>query len=422
MASFVEQAESFAGSEIVLIDLDEERLGIVKELGRKMARHKEVDLTFTSTTDRRSGLEDCDAVLTSFRPGGFEARHLDESIPLEHGVIGQETQGPGGFFMALRSIPIIREIVSEMEQVCPKAVLFNYTNPVNIVSEALARHTDVRAVSLCEGPIVCPRELAETADLDPKLVDAVSIGLNHASFSIKHLYEGEDLIPLLSYAYEQKREDSQAHPNRLRMMRLAKALGSIPSSYMQYYFFEDEVFSELRTKPTTRAQDIMAEEAGYWAHYNKQARTEAPALEPTLSRTGVNELELGVDVMDAYFNDRGELWPVNVANGGSVAGLPDDLVVETVAHVNKDGFAPLALGSVPEVAAGLVGRLAEYQRLAADAAWSGTRNDALRALLANPLVRSLDKAQSLYGRLSVAHKDHLPSRLLEERVGVSRCA
>src|SRR5205823_2308978 len=101
MASFIEQGHNFDGSEVVLIDLDPERLAVVKTLTEKMARHKGLDLRVSATTDRCSGLADCDAVLTSFRPGGFEARALDERIPLKHGVIGQETQGPGGFFMAL---------------------------------------------------------------------------------------------------------------------------------------------------------------------------------------------------------------------------------------------------------------------------------------------------------------------------------
>src|SRR6266699_6688370 len=96
MASFIQQGENFDGSEVVLIDLDAERLRIVQTIAQKMARARGLDLTITATTQRREGLQGCDAVLTSFRPGGFEARYLDESIPLKHGVIGQETQGPGG--------------------------------------------------------------------------------------------------------------------------------------------------------------------------------------------------------------------------------------------------------------------------------------------------------------------------------------
>src|SRR5688572_16502804 len=151
MASFIDQGENFNGSEVVLIALDDERLQIVRTLAQNMAHARGLDLTITATTGRRAGLTDCDAVLTSFRPGGFEARYLDESIPLRHGVIGQETQGPGGFFMALRSIHVMKSIIADMEAVCPRARLFNYTNRMNIVSEALTHHTDNQVVSLCVG-------------------------------------------------------------------------------------------------------------------------------------------------------------------------------------------------------------------------------------------------------------------------------
>src|ERR687886_2418180 len=149
MASFVAQGENFDGSEIVLVDLDAERLELVKRLADKMARCKGLDLTVPATTDRRAALQDCDAVLTSFRPGGFEARYLDESIPLKHGVIGQETQGPGGFFMALRSVSVMRQVADDLADVAQNARIFNYTNPVNTVAQALTTYTEIPTVSFC---------------------------------------------------------------------------------------------------------------------------------------------------------------------------------------------------------------------------------------------------------------------------------
>src|SRR5215469_5715383 len=207
MASFIEQGANFDGSEVVLIDLDPERLRIVQAIAQKMARARGLDLTITTTTNRREGLAGCDAVLTSFRSGGFEARYLDESIPLKHGVIGQETQGPGGFFMALRSIHVIRGIVEDMEAICPSARLFNYTNPVNVVSEAVTHHTAIPTVSLCEGPIVSNREYVAMVGLDPDRLDAISIGLNHGSWTVRHLYGGEDLMPVLREGYERLRRE-----------------------------------------------------------------------------------------------------------------------------------------------------------------------------------------------------------------------
>ncbi len=303
MAAFIQQGRRFAGSEVVLVDLDEGRLELVAALTRRMAETQGLDLTVSCTTERRTALADCDAVLSSFRPGGFGARHLDEAIPLEHGVIGQETQGPGGLFMALRAMPVIKALVAEMEEVCPDARLLNYTNPVNVVADAVTRHSPIQTISLCEGPIVFPQELAVMADLEPAKLDTVMLGLNHACWSVRHLYNGEDLIPLVRDAFERKKNDPNTDPKALRMLHLASVMGSIPAAYFQYYYFKDEVLRELQAKPTTRAQDIMAEVEGYWRHYREQLQADAPRLDPKRSRGGIFELELAFDVMNAVFNE-----------------------------------------------------------------------------------------------------------------------
>jgi 6-phospho-beta-glucosidase len=412
MASFVHQGENFDGSEVVLIDLDAERLRIVQTIAQKMARARGLDLTITATTQRREGLQGCDAVLTSFRPGGFEARYLDESIPLKHGVIGQETQGPGGFFMALRSIQVMKSIIEDMEAVCPNARLFNYTNPINLVSEAVTHHSSIPTISLCEGPINGNREFVEMIGLDPDKLDAVSLGLNHGSWTVRHLYDGQDFIPMLQAAYERLLRNPEIPRSDLRMVELACFMNSLPSHYFQYYYFKDEILAELQAKPTTRAQDIMASVPDYWTHYREQAAREIPELDPDRSRGGINELELAIDLMDAIFNDRKEVWYANVPNQGAIADFPGDLVVETVAYADRHGITRLVQGHMPKHVLGLVQMLGEYQALTAEAAWSGSRKDAIRALASNPLVFSLHKAEAIYDEMAVAHWQYLPERLL----------
>jgi 6-phospho-beta-glucosidase len=299
-----------------------------------------------------------------------------------------------------------------MEAVCPKALLVNYTNPVNIVAEAVSHHTQIPVVSLCEGPIVYPRQAAGAAGLDPHKVDVVAIGLNHGSWTVRHRYDGQDLIPLLREGYERRKDDpTLARPTR-RMLELAATMDSIPSEYFQYYYFTDEILEELRTKPTTRAQDIMAAVPDYWTHYHEQAASDCPELDPVRSRGGIHELELAIDVMDAVFNDKKEVWPVNVPNRGAIAGLPDDLVVECLGYVDAAGVAPIVQGRLPPQVAGLVKMLGEYQALAAEAAWSGRRRDAIRALASNPLCRSLRAAEAIYDELAAALREYLPERLL----------
>jgi 6-phospho-beta-glucosidase len=135
-------------------------------------------------------------------------------------------------------------------------------------------------------------------------------------------------------------------------------------------------------------------------------------LEPNRSRGGIHELELAIDVMDAIFNDRKEVWPVNVPNRGAVADLPDDLVVEAQGYADRNGVTPLSLGELPRHVSGLVRMLGEYQALTAEAAWSGTRREAIQALASNPLCFSLRTAEALYDEMAAAHREYLPARLL----------
>ena len=413
MGSFIERGSSFDGSEICLIDLHAERLHLVRSLAEAMARARDLDLTITATTNRREGLADADAVLTSFRPGGFEARALDERIPLSHGVIGQETQGPGGLFMAFRSVTVFKDILADVEAVCPNTRIFNYTNPVNIVLQAIVENTSVPVVSLCEGPIIYPQRIAAAVGLDPDLLDIVSVGVNHGSWSVQHLYDGSDAVDRVREAFHARDWNGDLNLETRRWLRILDTMGSFPSGYFQYYFFERELARELGEKPTTRAQDILASVPSYWEHYESQLAAPDPVLNPALSRGGITELELAVDAIEAVFNDTHLTLPVNVPNRGCLPGFPDNLVAEIQGECSASGIRPLpAPAPLPPHLSGIVETLAEYQIAAGEAAWSGTRVDGLRALAMHPFVRSLDLAEQLYDELAAAHREYLPDRLL----------
>ena len=413
MASFMHQGQRFDGSEVVLIDLHQGRVDLIRQLAQQMAKHAGLDITVTATTDRRAGLEDCDALLSSFRPGGFEARVLDERIPVKHGVIGQETQGPGGFFMALRSIAVMQQVASEAAEVCPNVRIFNYTNPVNIVAQALTTYTDIPTVSLCEGPWIFPQRVANWAGLDPAKVHVTMAGINHNCWSTEHLYDGEDLIPHLEAGLETRAGDPTLDEDGRRVLRLAVAMERVPSYYFKYYYFRDEILRRQQAEPRTRAEVILAEVPRYWEHYREQAHADAPKLDPARSRGGIHELELAIDAMAAYFNDERALLPVNLPNrGGVLPGFDDDLVVEVPTVVDGSGFTPVPQERLPHLVAGLVHALAEHQLLAAQAAWEGDARDGVRALAAHPLVPSLPVAEELYTEMAHAHAAYLPDRLL----------
>jgi 6-phospho-beta-glucosidase len=220
------------------------------------------------------------------------------------------------------------------------------------------------------------------------------------------------MMPLLRAARDRMQDDPKASRHYLRMIELACTMDSLPADYFQYYYFKEEVLAELRAKSTTRAQDIMARVPDYWAHYEEQAASDQPDLDPRRSRGGIHELELAIDVMDSVFNDRKEVWPVNVPSRGTIADFPDDLVVEVPGYVDRHGVEPIAQGYMPRHLVGLVKMLGEYQALAAEAAWTGTRRDAIRALASHPLVFSLPLAETIYDEMAAAHRQYLPGRLL----------
>ncbi len=413
VAALVMRGDRFEGSEVTLVDLDEGRLDVVRRIALAMARARGHDIRVTTTTDRAEGIRDADVVLTSFRPGGLEARILDEQIPLRHGVIGQETQGPGGFFMALRSIEVMRGIVADIERFAPNAFLVNYTNPVNIVSEAVTHHSAIPTISLCEGPLYFPPGAVRNAGLDPDRLDATLVGLNHTGWTVRHEYDGADVIPLIREAAERRRREPSGSTRSDLMLSLAAAMGSLPSAYLYYYYFHEEALTEALEKPTTRGQDILAEVADYWRHYEEQAASGDPVLDPARSRGGILELELAIDVIDAIVNDTGACWPVNVPNRGAVLpGFPEDLVVEVPATVDRAGAHPIAVPPLPRQVRGLIEMLGEYQALTAQAAWTGGRREGIQALASHPLVLSLSRAERIYDEMAAAHRAYLPDRLL----------
>jgi 6-phospho-beta-glucosidase len=224
-------------------------------------------------------------------------------------------------------------------------------------------------------------------------------------------------MPILREEWERRKDDPSQEPDLLRRLRIATTFNAIPSHYFQYYYCEDEVVAELKAKPTSRAEDILSWAPGYWEHYEEQAQTDDPQLDPARSRGGIHELELAIDVMDAVFNDKDEIHPVNVPNaGGVLPGFAEDLVVEIYGRCNANWIEPLPAPPLARDVRGLVLALGEYQASAGQVAWEGDWKAGIRTLASNPLVRTIDQAEVIYTELAAAHREHLPERLLPPSV------
>ena len=206
------------------------------------------------------------------------------------------------------------------------------------------------------------------------------------------------------------------------MLRLAAAMGAVPSEYFQYYYFEDEVLGELTAKPTTRAEDILGWVPGYWEHYEEQARQRRAAsstrpLARRHPRARAGDRLHGRRLQRPRRDAAGQR-----AQPGVGAGLPRlarGRDARPCATPTASGRCPMP--GLPTHLRGLVEALAEYQQAAADAAWSGDARDAVRALAAHPLVRSLDLAERLYGEMAAAHRD-APARAARSGVATARWA
>ncbi|MQA95444.1 MAG: glycoside hydrolase family 4 [Streptosporangiales bacterium] len=403
------RSADLAGSELVCHDTNAEHLELMARLARGMFAARGADFTVRTETTLKAALDGADFVFTTFRPGGLPGRHLDESIPLRHGVVGQETAGPGGFLMACRSVPVLLEIARVLEEVAPDAWIVNYTNPTNIVTDAVSRHTGARIIGLCDQNIGDTEMWAELLGLPADGLEIDWIGLNHATWAERVRLRGDDIsAEVAARLATLGPPDAAATPHRdpIRMAEVGRALGVLVNSYSKYYFFHDDVVAELRAKGTTRAQDIMAMLSGYYAGIAEQAALPDP--DPSGERGGGEHGEFAVDTICAIAGDEGRRMIVNTRNRGAIADLPDDAIVEVPAVVGRGGPTPLVMGGLPGPVRGLTQAVHAYERLAADAAVTGDERVALRALMAHPFVRSKRVAEAILAEGLAAHRADLP--------------
>jgi 6-phospho-beta-glucosidase len=364
--------------ELVLHDVDAERRDVVGGLARRMLERQGYDGRLTLTGDLDAALDGADFVLIQIRVGGQEARLRDETIPVACGCVGQETTGAGGLAKALRTVPVVLEIAERArERAADGAWIVDFTNPVGIVTRALldAGH---RAIGLCNVAIGFQRAIAASMGVEPERVLVDQVGLNHLTWIRAVYLDGRDVMAEVLDRHMEAAAGQSALPPEL-----IRELGAIPSYYLRYFYTEDERLAEMRSaKP--RAQEVAEIERELLAMYRDPGLSEKPAL--LERRGGAFYSEAATQLVAALASDSGDAQVVDVRNGGTIRGLADDDVVEVPARIGRDGAEPLAQAPLAPELLGLVQHVAAYERLAAEAAVSGDRELAAKAMLANPLV------------------------------------
>ncbi|MFN2744740.1 6-phospho-beta-glucosidase [Bacillus sp. z60-18] len=401
-------------SELWLVDIPEgqEKLNIVGTLAKRMVEKAGVPIEIHLTLDRRAALKDADFVTTQFRVGLLEARAKDERIPLKYGVIGQETNGPGGLFKGLRTIPVILEIAKDIEELCPDAWLVNFTNPAGMVTEALLRYSNLKkVVGLCNVPIGMKMGVAKALEVDESRVDIQFAGLNHMVFGLDVFLDG--------ISVKDKVIEAMADPaNAMTMKNISgeswepdfiRGLGLIPCGYHRYYYKTKEMLEhELEASQTegTRAEVVQQVEKELFELYkDPDLAIKPPQLE---KRGGAYYSDAACNLISSIHNDKHDIQPVNTMNNGAIASIPDDSAVEVNCVITKNGPKPIAVGDLPVTVRGLVQQIKSFERVAAEAAVTGDHNTALVAMAINPLVPSDKVAKQLLDEMLEAHRAHLP--------------
>ncbi|MFK9094561.1 6-phospho-beta-glucosidase [Bacillus salipaludis] len=401
-------------NELWLVDIEDgkEKLEIVGNLAKRMVEKAGIPIEIYLSLDRKEALRSADFVTTQFRVGQLAARELDERIPLSHGVLGQETNGPGGLFKALRTIPVILDICREMEEVCPNAWLINFTNPAGMVTEAVFRYSNIqKVVGLCNVPIGMEMGVAKLLDIDHDRVRIDFAGLNHMVFGLNVYVDGvsvkDQVIDLLTDP-----EKSITMQN-IHVMgwepEFLKALDVLPCPYHHYYYKSGEMLEkELENfkEGGTRAEVVRKLEKDLFNLYkDPNLSIKPPQLE---KRGGAYYSESAVRLIHSIYTDRRDIQAVNTMNKGAITGLPYDSAVEVSCMITKDGPKPLAVGELPIAVNGLVQQIKSFERTAIEAAISGNYGKALLAMTINPLVPSDRVARVILNEMLEAHKRYLP--------------
>ncbi|QYF92645.1 hypothetical protein KY495_18160 [Massilia sp. PAMC28688] len=400
--SLIRQSSSLALRTVRLYDIDTERLALVTRLCAGMARSEGAAFVVESAATLEDAVRGADLVLNSTRPGGLAARRVDETLALEFDIPGQETVGPGGFFYALRSVPEALAVADAMAELAPGAILLNYTNPSNIVTQALVNHGKVQVIGMCDQSDEDLEALGQALG-HPGVPESRCVGLNHATWYSDLAFDGVPLqeLPDTLSAPEEFDEEHQLRFNFSLELARAEANGCWPNSYLPYYLYP-QAFVEQARRVGPRSDVVAASLPRYYAHFAEQADQETPQLR--LFRGGGGFGDMAAHVIGALCSDHPHELVLNLPNCGATAWFADDTVIETHARVSRHGIERMIAPALPESFCALAVRLEHYQRLAARAAAGCATVPRVAALAANPLVgdvtvaaRMLDAARSRYG-------------------------
>jgi 6-phospho-beta-glucosidase len=410
VSGFLARFERLPLDELCLMDIDAQRLQVVGGFAQRIVQNSGAPFHVSLSQNRRRALSGASFVITQLRVGRMPARRGDEYLGKRHGLIGQETTGVGGMAKALRTIPVLLDIAQEMQELAPHALLLNFTNPAGLLTEALTRYApDLPVVGVCNVGITTKMRLIEQIEqmlgerIDPSRAILYSLGLNHLTWHRALTLDGEDVWPRLFPAYL---ENLRQQPEPEWDIPLLESLGMIPNYYLHYFYNTAQKLQEQGNWPPSRAEQVMEIEQELLRQYAEPGRVELP--EGLMQRGGAHYSTLATELIEAHYNNTGQVYIVNIPNQGAVKDYPADWVLELPARVDRSGIHPLPAQPLPQACSELVERVKAFELLTVQAAAHGDRQAALQALLAHPLGPPAEMAEHVLADLLQTNRRWLP--------------
>lgn len=412
MADFL-ATPALANAEFSLMALTRTRLDKMHNFVERMIMDNGLGATVSSTTDRREALRDADYVVVMIQAGGVEEFRQDYEIPLRYGVdqcIG-DTMGPGGIFRALRHIPALLEIARDMQEACPKAILFNYANPMAMCCWALGKVPGLQFVGLCHGVQTTMDLIASYTETPKDEIDFLAAGINHMAWFLKLEHQGRDLYPLLKENFEKPgyyvNEKVRAEVMRHFGYFMTESTGHL-SEYLPYFRKNQKALDLYCDEPS------FGGETGAYYKYcamlaEKFATTDPLSLETTT--LGPRSAEYCSHIIEAL--ETGEIFRLigNVRNDGYITNLPNGCCVEVPIYVDRMGLHPTVVGELPLQCAALNLSNITVQGLTVEASFSGDPELVMNSVAMDPLtasVLSLREIREMVAEMLEAEKAYLP--------------
>lgn len=409
--------------QVVLYDIQEEKLQIIEKLCQHVVNRKQEALRVWAVSDPVEAITGADYIVTTLRVGGDHSRVIDETIALNMGVIGQETTGVGGFSMAVRTIPVLKEYCELIKKHAPNAWIFNFTNPSGLVTQALKSAGYDRIIGICDAPSSTKFRMARDLGVTEDELYVEFFGLNHLSWIRSVKKKGVEILPklLADDAFLCGiQEFSMFDPELLR------SIGFLPNEYLYYYYHREKALANILASGAARGKtietvnkqmmdelktvDIDADPEGalqIFLYYMQIRENSYMSIESGLAkRPLLNKGELEVpdgmgyagvmlDCIEGMQSESGKYLVLSVENNGSIPGLEDADVIETTCLVSRNGIHPVLIKEVPEHCYLLMRMIKMYEKLTVEAVNTRSRKVAIQALMLHPLINSYSLAKQL---------------------------